>query len=173
MTPRAPREGFTLVELVIVVSILAILAGVMIPKLTGRMAKARDARRLADLRAVTAAIDAYYADTGEYPAPNENAEMGGWDVSHDGNFINDLVNKGYLREPAVDPINDDSHHYRYYRYEKGSYSCEGYTPFYVIGIKRFETEEFEEQHDGFFRCKGRDWSTEFAYVTGDGATFER
>lgn len=171
MNSRQSRQGFTLIELVIVVSILAILAGVMIPKLAGRAAKARDARRLADIRAVTTAIQAFYADHGSYPDFNENEATGGWDVSFDGNFINELTNKGYLTEFPTDPINDEKFHYRYYRYDQGSYSCEGSTPFYVIGIKKFETDEFTEANRGFFRCRGRDWSTEFAYVTGDGATF--
>ena len=167
------RKGFTLIELVIVVSILAILAGVMVPKLAGRSAKARDARRLADIRAITTAIQTYYADTGSFPDFQENESTGGWDVSFDGNFINELTNKGYLPEPAQDPINDEEFHYRYYRYSQGSYSCEGSTPFYVIGIKKFETDEFTTANRGFFRCRGRDWSTEFAYVTGDGASFQQ
>ena len=167
------RKGFTLIELVIVVSILAILAGVMVPRLAGRAAKARDARRLADIRAISTAITAFYADTGGYPDFQENETTGGWDVSFDGNFINELVNRGYLTEAPKDPINDEKYHYRYYRYDQGSYSCEGNTPFYVIGIKRFETNEFTMANRGFFRCRGRDWATEFAYVTGDGASFQQ
>ena len=167
------QKGFTLIELVIVVSILAILAGVMVPRLASRAAKARDARRLADMRALVTAIESHYADTGRYPDFNENASIGGWDVSFDGNFINDLTNKGYLPEPARDPLNDESHHYRYYRYDQGSYGCESNTPFYVLGVKRFETDEFTEANRGFFRCQGRDWSTEFAYVTGGGASFQK
>ncbi len=172
-SPTATREGFTLIELIIVVSILAVLAGVMIPRVSSRMAKSRDARRVADVRAIQSAIDSYYADTGSYPAPKKNSKFGNWDISHDGNFIRDLVNKGYLAEEPRDPINDNDHHYRYYVYSQGSYGCKGAGPFYVLGIRKFETHDFAKNNQGFFKCKGRDWGKTFAYVTGGGATFQQ
>lgn len=173
MKSKKDQSAFTLIELVIVVSILAILAGVMIPRVSKRMAKSRDARRIADVRAVQAAIDSFHADTGKYPKPTKNSKFGNWDVSHDQNFIRELVDKGYLTEEASDPINDNDYHYRYYLYDQGSYGCEGSSSFYVLGIRKFETNEFTDQNRGFFKCTGRDWGTTFAYVTGGGATFKQ
>ncbi len=167
------QKGFTLIELVIAISILAILAGVMVPRLSARMATSRDARRLADIKAVKTAIEAYYADKGHYPPPQKNDAFGGWDVSHDGNFIQELRDTGFLPENAQDPINDNEFHYRYYVYSQGSYGCQGSGPFFLLGIRRFETEPFTDRHRGFFKCKGRDWATTFAYVTGSGATFKQ
>ena len=171
MSAPQPRRGFTLVELIVVISILAVLAGVVVPKVQTHIKKARDARRLADVRAIQEAITNYYSDKGVYPAANKNSSFGGWDVSHDGNFINALVDYGYLTELPQDPINDDTYHYRYYVYPAASYGCKGTTPFYVLGVTKFESSGFAAEHPGFFKCSGRDWSREFDFVVGDGATY--
>jgi hypothetical protein len=83
-----------------------------------------------------------------------------------------LVEQGYLDEDAADPINDATFHYRYYVYAQGSYGCPGNGDFYVLGVRSFESAEFASANKGFFRCAGRDWSEEFAYVTGGGAHLE-
>jgi prepilin-type N-terminal cleavage/methylation domain-containing protein len=43
------QRGFTLIELVVVISILAILSGVLVPRVTTHLKSARDARRLEDV----------------------------------------------------------------------------------------------------------------------------
>ena len=35
-----------------------------------------------------------------------------------------------------------------------------------------ETEDFKTKNPGYFKCTGRDWSGEFDYVTGGGASFK-
>jgi general secretion pathway protein G len=173
MKKTDPKAGFTLIELVIVISVLAILAGAMIPRFTSKLAAARDARRLSDINAVRDAIDQYYQDKGTYPAPKPNAAAGGWDISDDGDFIPDLVDKGYLSDVPKDPLNDATYQYRYFVYTKGQYGCVGATPYYVLGIRNFETADFATRNKGFFKCSGRDWSNEFAYVTGGGASYKQ
>ena len=170
--PTHSRRGFTLIELVVVISILAILSGVLVPRVTNHLKSARDARRLADIKAVRSAIEQYYMDKGSYPAANANSSYGGWDVSSDGDFIRVLRDQGYLDEDAVDPINDATFHYRYYVYAKGSYGCAGSTDFYVLGIRNFESVDFAAKNKGYFACTGRDWNGEFACVTGGGANLQ-
>jgi len=169
---RHDARGFTLIELVVVISILAILSGVLVPRVTNHLKAARDARRLADLKAVRAAIEQFRLEKGTYPPANANSSYGGWDVSNDGDFIRVLRDNGYLDEDAVDPINDATFHYRYYVYAKGSYGCRGGSEFYVLGIRNFESEDFAVTNHGFFQCSGRNWNDEFAYVTGGGTTQE-
>lgn len=172
MKNRTPRLGFSLIELVVVISILAILAGVLVPRVSDHMRSARDARRLADVKTLRNAIEQYYMDKGSYPAPHKNSSYGGWDVSHDGDFVQDLLEMGYIEDVVADPINDSTHHYRYYVYNAGSYGCKGTIPFYVLGIRNFESGDFGTKNKGFFRCTSRDWGGEFAYVTGGGASYD-
>lgn len=164
--------GFTLIELVVVISILAILSGVLVPRVSSHLKAARDARRLADIKAVRTAIEEYRQDKGSYPAPNTNSSYSGWDVSNDGDFIRVLRDQGYLEADAADPINDANYQYRYYVYAKGSYGCASESDFFVLGISRFESPDFAAQNRGFFECSGRNWSNEFAYVTGGGASLK-
>ena len=172
MRKSVRHAGFTLIELIIVISVLAILAGAMVPRFSGRLAAGRDARRLSDINMIRDAIDQYYQDKGVFPPANPNATAGGWDVSDDGDFIPDLVDKGYLTEVPRDPVNDATHQYRYFVYSKGQYGCTGSTAYYVLGIRNFETAEFAARNKGYFKCSARDWSHEFAYVTGGGASYK-
>ena len=61
------RGGFTLVEILLVVAILGILAGVAVVGLKGRAQKANIAATRASIQAVQLAIDVYETDNGVYP----------------------------------------------------------------------------------------------------------
>lgn len=61
------RQGFTLIELVVVIAILGILAGIAIPRFLNAQASARGAKLLGDLRSIDSAISIYAAETGNYP----------------------------------------------------------------------------------------------------------
>ena len=62
------RAGFTLVELIIVMVILAALAGAVIPAFSANRNQARQARIQADLGSLKSAMYVYRSDTGSYPA---------------------------------------------------------------------------------------------------------
>lgn len=62
------KKGFTLIELVIVIAILGILAGIAIPRFLDATATARGSRIVADLRTIDSAIVIYNAKTGSLPA---------------------------------------------------------------------------------------------------------
>lgn len=64
----AHNMGFTLMELLVVIAIIGILGTVILAALGEARAKARDSRRLADLREVEKAIELYYHDNGQYPS---------------------------------------------------------------------------------------------------------
>jgi prepilin-type N-terminal cleavage/methylation domain-containing protein len=65
-------RAFTLIELLIVITIIGILAVALVPRITGGPAKARDASRKADLQQIATALE-FYADdnSGSYLAGNQ------------------------------------------------------------------------------------------------------
>jgi len=62
------KRAFTLIELLVVVAIIGLLAAMAIIALGTARAKARDARRVADIRQMQTALDMYYLDQTAYPA---------------------------------------------------------------------------------------------------------
>ena len=62
------KRGYTLIELVIVIAILAVLAGIAIPRVMNTNMAARGSKILADMNACEAAINIYYVRTGSFPA---------------------------------------------------------------------------------------------------------
>ena len=64
---KKKSKGFTLVELLIVIIIIGILAGMMMLSTGGATAKAEATKIVADMRNIKAAAIMYYADNGEWP----------------------------------------------------------------------------------------------------------
>ena len=62
------KKGFTLIELLVVVAIIGLLATLSIVALNNARARARDAKRVADVKQVQTALELYYNDNGSYPA---------------------------------------------------------------------------------------------------------
>ena len=65
------NNGFTLVELVIVIAILAVLAGVAVPRFMEVQAQARGSKIIADMNTCESAINLYYTRNGHFPADED------------------------------------------------------------------------------------------------------
>jgi general secretion pathway protein G len=65
---RRMQQGFTLIELIVVVTIIGILAGIALVNVRGAQKKAQDAALRADLHEMRKAIDDYYADKQKFPS---------------------------------------------------------------------------------------------------------
>lgn len=61
------RVGFTLVELLIVVAIIALLASIAVPNFIEAQARAKVARAASDLRTISTGLEAYHVDWNRYP----------------------------------------------------------------------------------------------------------
>ena len=63
------RQGFTLIEIMLVVIILGVLAAMVVPRLTGRSDEARKSVAKTDIESnIPLALDLYEVDTGSYPS---------------------------------------------------------------------------------------------------------
>jgi len=61
------KKGFTLIELLVVVAIIGLLSTLSILSLNTARARARDAKRVADVKQIQTALEMYYNDASNYP----------------------------------------------------------------------------------------------------------
>lgn len=87
MTGKVKMAGFTLLELMIVISIIIVLAAVTLPQYQKTIMHTREAVLKQDLRSMRSLIDQFAADKGRLPQS-----------------LDDLVSEGYMREVPVDPF---------------------------------------------------------------------
>lgn len=72
MKTKNKTNGFTLIEILLVVAIIGALAAMVVPRLTGRSEKAKVATAKADIRAnIATALKMYEIDTGALPTTEE------------------------------------------------------------------------------------------------------
>ncbi len=64
---RSGNKGFTLVEMMVVIAIIAILTGIIITGLVGSKAKSRDAKRASDLSQIQLAVEQFFDRCDQYP----------------------------------------------------------------------------------------------------------
>jgi general secretion pathway protein G len=79
--------GFTLVELIVVLTVIALLLSIVVPDYVGRMRRAEEAALKQNLAVMREALDKHFADVGRYPTT-----------------LDELVAKRYLRSIPDDPL---------------------------------------------------------------------
>ena len=72
---KKQKRGFTLIEILIVVAIIAILASVVLIGLGPTQRAGRDARRISDLHEVQTALQLYYNHNAKYPSTADYATL--------------------------------------------------------------------------------------------------
>ncbi len=79
------QKGFTLIELLVVIAIIGLLSTLAVISLNNARQKARDARRVSDIKQVQTALELYYNDMNGYPATTANPS--GMSICGTGNGI--------------------------------------------------------------------------------------
>jgi general secretion pathway protein G len=64
---RSRRAGFTLIELIVVIVVLGLLAGLVAPQIFGRVSEAKGVTARTQMELLSAALDGYRLDNGSYP----------------------------------------------------------------------------------------------------------
>lgn len=83
--------GFTLVELLVVMAIIATLLTLAVPRYFGSVEKSKEAVLKQNLATLRDSVDKYYGDTGRYP-----------------DSLDDLVTKKYIRSIPLDPLTESA-----------------------------------------------------------------
>ncbi len=102
---RAGR-GFTLIEVLIVVAVIAILAGIAIPILASSRLAAREATAISHLRLFKTTMEQYRMDEGDYALEVGDLLNKGY-VSGFSSFGNDVGRSGYLFHMDHGPLPED------------------------------------------------------------------
>lgn len=70
--PRSPRRGFSLMELLAVVTILGIIAAIVVPRVTTSSDAAKTSVHNHNIATLNSAIERYYINTGSWPSADLN-----------------------------------------------------------------------------------------------------
>ena len=154
---RITKKGFTLLELMVVVTIIGLLATIVLSALNDARMKGRDAQRIKSVKEIQKAIDLYYSTNGFYPV--ENTARSGSTVATDicshgergdanwCNLMNDLA--AYYPGGFKDPSGDNQVTYRFY-YD--SDTADGNSTYGLMAMLEAPSNAYLADGDGGVYC---------------------
>jgi len=111
MISKNKNQGFTLIELMVVISIISLTTSIVLTTVSDAQARARDVQRINMMDQMTLALELYFDDNGAYPDADPSASGYGKEIHSNqntwrtSNLHNALVGGGYIAELPVDPQN--------------------------------------------------------------------
>lgn len=108
------RLGFTLVELLVVIVVLAVLAAIVLPKFMNSSVRSKESALKSDLKLMRNALTLFQADTGKFPSTLDDlAQTDKTKVkTADGNAVSTVDWHGpYIDAVVTDPISEDPFNY--------------------------------------------------------------
>lgn len=129
-TMKKSVSGFTIVELLIVIVVIAILASISVVAFTGIQGRARDSERQSELNGVMKALEMYRAENGGYPrcgatGPHQVGGGLGSGTLHD--CVQDELVPNYMTSVPRDPEDPNVPHRYYYANGYRKTSTTGFT----------------------------------------------
>lgn len=104
------EKGFTLVELLVVISIIALLSSIVLASVNTARSRSRDAQRRLAIRQIQTALELYYHQNGSYPiSGGATSPNGSWSTSNDSSWITlQTALAPYIISLPTDPKQDSS-----------------------------------------------------------------
>lgn len=99
---RKGREGFTLIELMVVIVILGVLAGIVVPQFMDEPQKARAVKAKLQMESISTALKKFYIDNGFYPTTEQGLDALVKKPSS-GRTPKNYAPSGYLPQVPKDP----------------------------------------------------------------------
>ncbi|MCR4274735.1 MAG: type II secretion system GspH family protein [Candidatus Campbellbacteria bacterium] len=172
--------GFTLIEVMVSISIIALLSSVVMSATNSARKNARDSKRISSIRELQVGLELYFSDNQTYPPADvigESAnragdpamgDAGNWDTPFDNDFLTSLVGGKYMQGHVFDPLgvagSSFQNNLRYYRFPAGSWGCPvNRGAFYVLGVVDMETSSGRHQLSPGWNCPNFDFGNPAVY----------
>ncbi len=146
-TFKTMKRGFTILELIVVMTIMGLILTVGLSSYFNSLSRSRDGKRKSDIKAIQVALELYHEKNHEYP----KAAADKWFKSTDSLLWIPGLTSEYIRQMPIDPLNNGgdapetgppfNFAYYYYSYKSPTYCDQNGGDFYIL------TTRLENQND--------------------------
>lgn len=117
------QDGFTLIEIMVVILIIGLLALMVVPRLRGVADRAKRTKAQADIAELKQALDRYYLDNGSYPTTDQGLQALVSPPSS-GRTPNNYEQGGYIEKLPMDPWGNQY----FYQSDGSTYALKSFGP---------------------------------------------